>query len=65
MLVKLPGLNHLLVPATTGERDEYGKLPDRNVSPDATAAIGGWLKDALKGKLGCGRSRRRATATRR
>ena len=49
-LVKLPGLNHLLVPATTGERDEYGKLPDRNVSPDATAAIGGWLKDALKGK---------------
>src|SRR5688572_10038126 len=33
-LVKLPGINHLLVPATTGEPDEYSSLKDRRVSAD-------------------------------
>ena len=32
-VVRLPGLNHLLVPATTGEPAEYSALTDRNVSP--------------------------------
>ena len=43
-VVKVPGVNHLLVPATTGEVDEYGALTDRNVSPAVTGAIVEWLK---------------------
>jgi uncharacterized protein len=43
----LPGLNHLLVPATTGDVDEYVVLPDKKVSPAATAAIGTWLTKVL------------------
>jgi pimeloyl-ACP methyl ester carboxylesterase len=42
--VRLPGINHLLVPATTGEADEYGTLKDRRVSPAVSNAIAGWLK---------------------
>ena len=38
------GVNHLLVPAITGEVDEYGTLPDRNVSKDVTTAVDDWLK---------------------
>ena len=49
-LVKIPGINHLLVPAQTGETEEYGKLADRTISPSATSAIGAWLKEALKAK---------------
>ncbi len=49
-LVKIPGINHLLVPAQTGETEEYGRLADRTVSPGATSAIGAWLKEALKAK---------------
>ena len=43
-VVRLPGLNHLLVPATTGEPGEYGALTDRNVSPAVAASIAGWLQ---------------------
>jgi uncharacterized protein len=42
-VVTVRGVNHLLVPAITGEVDEYATLPDRNVSKDVTAAITGWL----------------------
>jgi pimeloyl-ACP methyl ester carboxylesterase len=49
-LVKIPAVNHLLVPAQTGEVEEYGKLADRTVSPGAASAIGAWLKEALKAK---------------
>jgi fermentation-respiration switch protein FrsA (DUF1100 family) len=42
--VRLPGVNHLLVPATTGEVDEYGTLKDLQVSPKVTDAIVTWLK---------------------
>jgi hypothetical protein len=42
-VVTVRGLNHLLVPATTGEVSEYGSLPDRNVSKDVTTAIANWL----------------------
>jgi len=49
-LVKIPGINHLLVPAQTGEAEEYGKLADRTISPSATSAISAWLKEALKAK---------------
>ena len=42
-LVKLPGVNHLLVPAKTGEVAEYGTLTDKQVAPAATAAMAAWL----------------------
>jgi dipeptidyl aminopeptidase/acylaminoacyl peptidase len=42
-LVTVRGVNHLLVPATTGEVSEYASLPDRNISREATTAISGWL----------------------
>ena len=41
--VRVPGVNHLLVPATTGEVSEYASLSSANVSPDATGAIAKWL----------------------
>src|SRR5882762_3962554 len=31
--VKVSGVNHLLIPATTGEVDEYATLKDKRVSP--------------------------------
>jgi hypothetical protein len=40
----VPGVNHLLVPATTGEVTEYSSLSDRALSPDVVAAIVTWLK---------------------
>ena len=46
-LAKVPGVNHLLVPATTGEVDEYNKLTDKHVSPAVTQAIVTWLKKTL------------------
>ena len=42
-LVELAGLNHLFVDATTGEVDEYGRVPDKTVSSQLPAAIAGWL----------------------
>jgi len=49
-VVKVPGINHLLVPATTGEVDEYGKLGDVSVSPQVTTAVATWLNKTLTGK---------------
>jgi fermentation-respiration switch protein FrsA (DUF1100 family) len=46
-LVKFPTLNHLFVPATTGEVSEYGTLKDPVVSPDVSAAVVGWLSKTL------------------
>ncbi len=46
-VVKVPGVNHLLVPATTGEADEYATLPDKHVSPAVTQAIVTWLQKTL------------------
>jgi hypothetical protein len=43
-LIKVPGVNHLLVPATTGDVEEYGRLTERHVSPAVTQAIVTWLK---------------------
>ena len=42
-VVTVRGVNHLLVPAITGDVDEYPSLPDRTVSKDVTSAITGWL----------------------
>jgi uncharacterized protein len=43
-VVVVPGINHLLVPAKTGDVAEYGTLTDRTVSPEVTAKIVAWLK---------------------
>lgn len=45
--VVLPGLNHLLVPATTGETSEYFSLSIRTVSPDVAKSIADWLGAVL------------------
>lgn len=45
--VRLPGLNHLLTRATTGDVAEYGTLAERNVSPAAVLEIASWLKKTL------------------
>jgi fermentation-respiration switch protein FrsA (DUF1100 family) len=42
-VVIVRGINHLLVPATTGDVSEYGTLTDRTVSRDVTTAINTWL----------------------
>jgi pimeloyl-ACP methyl ester carboxylesterase len=49
-VVVVPGVNHLLVPATTGEVSEYGSLPDRTVSRQVTAAVAEWLTRTLPAK---------------
>ena len=46
-VVKVPGVNHLLVPATTGEVDEYGRLGNAQVSPAVIAALEAWLRKTL------------------
>jgi pimeloyl-ACP methyl ester carboxylesterase len=43
-MIKVPAVNHLLVPATTGDVEEYGRLTARHVSPAVTQAIVTWLK---------------------
>lgn len=43
-IVKVPGVNHLLVPAKTGEVDEYSSLAGATVSPAVTTPIVEWLK---------------------
>jgi len=43
-LALVPGINHLLVPARTGEVAEYASLTDAQVSPDVAKQIADWLK---------------------
>jgi pimeloyl-ACP methyl ester carboxylesterase len=43
-VVHLPGINHLLVPAKTGDVAEYGSLPDKTVTPVVAKTIAEWLK---------------------
>ena len=50
-VLKVPGINHLLVPAKTGDVDEYGSLgPDSQVSPALTSGIATWLTKTLSGQ---------------
>jgi pimeloyl-ACP methyl ester carboxylesterase len=43
-LVHLPGINHLLVPAKTGDVAEYSSLPDKTITPAVAKTIADWLK---------------------
>jgi len=47
-VVTVRGVNHLLVPATTGHVSEYGTLADRNVSPEVSTAVTTWLARTLQ-----------------
>lgn len=48
-LVKVLGINHLLVPAKTGDVTEYGTLgPDAKVAAQVTTAIAQFMAKALK-----------------
>lgn len=47
-VVTVPGVNHLLVPARTGDVDEYATLADKNVSPAVTGAIAEWLQRIMR-----------------
>jgi uncharacterized protein len=46
-VVKVSGVNHLLVPAKTGEVDEYGSLATAGISREVTDAIAAWLRKTL------------------
>jgi pimeloyl-ACP methyl ester carboxylesterase len=46
-LFVIEGVNHLLVPATTGDVEDYPTLPDKNVSVKVLDALTSWLKDKL------------------
>ena len=43
-VVHLPGVNHLLVPATTGDIQEYPLLEQKTISPEVATIIAAWLK---------------------
>ena len=48
-VVKVPGVNHILVPAKTGDVAEYASLgPDAKVSPAVTSAIATFLKKVMQ-----------------
>ena len=42
-LMLLPGLNHLLVPAKTGDVGEYASLQAQRISPEIARSIADWL----------------------
>src|SRR3954470_2260984 len=46
-VVKVPGVNHLLTPATTGEVDEYGSLREKHVAASVPQPIATWLQKTL------------------
>jgi pimeloyl-ACP methyl ester carboxylesterase len=43
-VVHVPGVNHLLVPAVTGDVQEYAQLKDKTISPTLVTAIVDWLQ---------------------
>ena len=46
--VIVPGVNHLLVQATTGDPDEYDTLTSRTIAPDIVSALVDWMKTTFK-----------------
>jgi len=45
--VVIPEVNHLLIPAETGDPSEYDTLPDRTVSALVATAISDWLDQTM------------------
>jgi len=48
--IVVPGINHLLVPAGTGEVEEYPSLPAKVVAAAVTDPLIAWLKEVLAAK---------------
>jgi pimeloyl-ACP methyl ester carboxylesterase len=46
--VILPGVNHLLVEATSGDPDEYEAMPSKTIAPAVVSAVVEWLKVTFK-----------------
>jgi alpha-beta hydrolase superfamily lysophospholipase len=46
-VVRIPGVNHLFVPATTGEVEEYPALKEKQISAAVATAIVAWLQKTL------------------
>ena len=46
--VIVPGVNHLLVEAASGDPDEYDALPSKTVAPGVVSALLEWLKVTFK-----------------
>ncbi len=46
-VVTIPDVNHLLLPAVTGDVSEYPSLGDRNVSVDVKTVINDWLAETF------------------
>jgi uncharacterized protein len=44
---KVPGVNHLMVPARTGEVSEYATLEANSLSAEAVTAVANWLQQKL------------------
>lgn len=49
-VVRLPGVNHLLILAVTGEVDEYTTLSDKHVSSSVSQALVAWLRRTFGAK---------------
>jgi uncharacterized protein len=45
--ITIPGVNHLMVPASTGEIDEYPSLNDKQITPVVPTTIVAWLEKVL------------------
>jgi len=55
-LVTIDGVNHLFVPAETGDVDEYALLQEKRVSSKLVDSLVPWLRDKLHvGAAGAGR----------
>lgn len=50
-VVKIPGVNHLFVPAATGEVSEYATLREKQISPALPAAMVAFLQKTLPAAL--------------
>jgi len=46
----VPGVNHLLAQARTGQVDEYASLDAKQIAPQVADAVVGWLKDTMNKK---------------
>jgi hypothetical protein len=46
-VARIPGVNHLFVPAATGEVEEYSSLPVKKISPAVSSTIVAWLEKTL------------------
>ncbi|PWT86574.1 MAG: hypothetical protein C5B57_00835 [Blastocatellia bacterium] len=49
-VARIPGLNHLLVPATTGEVSEYTSLTEKQISPQVPSTITAWFQKTFAKK---------------